>query len=172
MSSISRDNIYKLKILNMLMNKRGQGLSLNAIILIVLGVIVLFVLIAGFFLGTEGFRGLFSSNNVDKIATQCQTACQTNSKFDYCSADRDLIADEIKINDISCNLLNIDGRFGVASCPTITCDNECAQIKIKDKDGVDVSASEKDVCGSGEKDILGAKVVTSGNKCCIAIPAA
>ena len=47
------------------MNKKGQGLSINAIILIVLGIVVLVFLILGFALGWGNLRDkVFSSNKV------------------------------------------------------------------------------------------------------------
>ena len=75
-------------------DKRGQGLSVNAIILIILGLVVLAALIIGFTFGFQGLKDRFStSNNVGTIVSACQTACATNDAFSYCTTKR-----EIKMN--------------------------------------------------------------------------
>jgi hypothetical protein len=72
------------------MSKRGQGLSTNAIILIILGIVVLAVLILGFTLGWQRIAPWISSSNVDSIVTQCEAACSLRSVYDFCSREREL----------------------------------------------------------------------------------
>ena len=64
-------------------NKRGQGLSTQAIILIVLGVAVLVIMIIGFTVGWDKIAPWLSRDNVDSIVTQCEVACSTQSVYDF-----------------------------------------------------------------------------------------
>jgi len=103
-------------------NKRGQGLSTNAIILIVLGVIVLVILIIGFTVGWGNIAPWLSRNNVDTVVDQCETSCLTQSSYDFCIRKRELTADDQKLTDVTCNYLNQkQSQYGVKSCSAITC---------------------------------------------------
>ena len=104
-------------------NKRGQGLSVNAIILIVLGVVVLAVLILGFTLGWQKILPFVSTNNVNTLVTTCGIACSTNSQFDFCTVKRDLNVGDDSIKDVNCNYLaEKQKKYGVDSCGSI-CDD-------------------------------------------------
>lgn len=108
----------------MIKNKRGQGLSTNAIILIVLGVIVLVILALGFIMGWDKIAPwIFSSNNVDTIAQQCSVACTTGSTYDYCTLPR-----ELKFKDSISGLKSgtkykcvdlVNKNIGVEACPSL-----------------------------------------------------
>ena len=104
-------------------NKKGQGLSVNAIILIILGLVVLVALILGFTLGFQGLKDIFSTNNVGTIASACQTACATNAQYDFCTSPRDLKADNgVQIKDSTCLYLAEKRlEFGVSKCAEIIC---------------------------------------------------
>ena len=109
------------------MEKRGQGLSVNAIILIVLGIVVLAALIFGF---TAGFGGLkdkiIPSNNVQTIVSSCQTACATQSAYDFCTVKRELNAegDDKDLKDVTCNYLaQKQTGYGIDACSSISCEN-------------------------------------------------
>lgn len=71
-------------------NRRGQGLSVNAIILIILGLIVLVILILGFTVGWNRIFPFVQTNNVQNVATACEIACTTGSVFDYCEVEREV----------------------------------------------------------------------------------
>ena len=104
-------------------NKRGQGLSTNAIILIILGIIVLVILILGFTIGWNRFLPFISSNNVENIKTACSIACSTNSIYDFCSQERVLKAGGEEVT-ATCFLLasNEDyAKYGIEDCPAVTC---------------------------------------------------
>lgn len=104
-------------------NKRGQGLSVNAIILIVLGVFVLAVLIFGFTVGWQKILPFISTDNVDTLVTTCGIACSTNSQFSFCIDKRDLKAGDDSIKDVTCNYLAEEQKkYGIASCGSISCD--------------------------------------------------
>ena len=103
-------------------NKRGQGMSTNAIILIILGIVVLVVLILGFTMGWDKIAPWLSRNNVDTIVTSCEAACTIGGQYDFCTSGRNLRAD-VKLKDVTCNYLaeKRGSEFGVSLCPTITC---------------------------------------------------
>ena len=104
----------------MIENKRGQGLSTNAIILIILGVIVLVVLVIGFTMGWDKIAPWISTDNVDTIKTQCEVACSTNSVYDYCTKTRDLKAGEVEEIDKTCKDLS-ELSYGIGACSSIIC---------------------------------------------------
>lgn len=106
------------------MNKRGQGLSTTAIILIVLGVIILVILILGFVMGWEKIMPWIKpANNVKEVAQSCYLACSQEAKYDYCSDKRKLVTKEITLEDVNCNFLaEIKTSYGIAKCPAIRCD--------------------------------------------------
>lgn len=147
-------------------NKKGQGLSTNAIILIILGVLVLIVLIIGFTVGWNQIKEIIlPSNNVDKIVQQCNTACITNSKYDYCTKMRILKADKVEI-ETNCAVFSVISeysQYGIEECPLIDCDLDCGSIKVKGVDGLERMASAKDLCSDTEDDITSIADV----KCCI-----
>ncbi len=138
-------------------NKKGQGLSTNAIILIVLGVVVLIVLIVGFTVGWKNIAPWLSSDNVDTIVNQCGTSCTTNSKYDYCTKTRTLKAEEVEI-ETNCavfSVINEYSQYGIEECSLIDCNIECGGIKIVGAEGVEREASLKaeGLCLEGEDDI-------------------
>jgi hypothetical protein len=85
------------------MNKRGQGLSTNAIILIILGVIILVILILGFSLGWDKIAPwVKKETNVDDVGNACNIACSTNSVYDFCTKTVKLIDGNEEFSD-TCN---------------------------------------------------------------------
>ena len=113
------------------MNKKAQGLSTNAIILIVLGVIVLVVLAIGFMAGWEKIAPWMSKDNVGTIVQQCEVACTTNSVYDYCSKERVLNDGENKVTG-TCEIFQKSNKYGMASC-NIQCSNVGEIYETKDK---------------------------------------
>ncbi len=77
------------------MQKRGQELSTNAIILIILGVIVLVALAIGFYIGFDRIAPFLSGDNVQNVANQCSIACSTRATYDYCSKSLELKGDGV-----------------------------------------------------------------------------
>ncbi len=128
-SRANNKNLFKSDPLRfpMLLPRRGQGLSTNAIILIILGVIILVVLIAGFAIGWKQINPfLDSSNNVDIVVQQCQIACSTANAFDYCRVDRTLEDDSSKVFDKkiekTCDVFSNDliyEVYRIQKCPQI-----------------------------------------------------
>jgi len=113
------------------MNKRGQGLSTTAIILIVLGVILLIVLALGFTLGfSKIFPFLNPPSNVKQVVDKCSVACNSNAKFDYCTVEREVKVAEVlpadaanlgtKFKATCRDLSESVGVLGVGKCPPVT----------------------------------------------------
>jgi len=107
-------------------NKRGQELSTNAIIMIVIGIIVLVVMVLGFTIGWNRLLPFISSNNIENVKTGCSTACSTNNVYDYCTLPRN-VNDGVndKFTDTCFNLNTktdyASRNYGIESCSTITC---------------------------------------------------
>ncbi|MEK6926324.1 MAG: hypothetical protein AABW50_03535 [Nanoarchaeota archaeon] len=108
-------------------NKRGQGLSTSTIILLVLGLIILVVLIYGFYTGWKFLKDSTPDNNVDQVAQACQQACITKSTYDFCSRQR-----QITVGDQTPILGTCDGfsdstssvykaEYNIVTCSDITC---------------------------------------------------
>lgn len=123
-------NIFKQNNLEFNMqNKRGQELSTNAIIMIIIGIIVLVVLVLGFTIGWNKLLPfVFSSNNVENIKTACSLACSTVNTYDFCSAPRTLKAEDlpggIKEKEGNCNFFSSDRdylKYGIEPCSGVSC---------------------------------------------------
>lgn len=102
----------------LIMNNRGQGLSTNAIVLIILAVVVLAVLVIGFTMGWDKLAPWLDSNNVDTIVQQCSIACATNSVNDYCTKVRTLDDGENPEITGTCKDFS-EMTYGVEDCSNI-----------------------------------------------------
>ena len=106
-------------------SKRGQELSTNAIIMIVIGIIVLVVLVLGFTIGWNRLLPFVSSNNIENVKTGCSTACSTNNVYDYCALPRDV---KDGVNDkfaescynLSAKTEYVSRNYGIGACPGIS----------------------------------------------------
>ena len=131
-------------------NKRGQGLSTQAIILIVLGVFVLAILILGFTMGWKNIAPwLGGGDNVKTIVDACSVACGTQSQYDYCTVEREL--KDANDNEIktTCDVLSTSyTTYGIAECPSVT----CGVGKIHDDEGKAKLACIKDSATLNYKD--------------------
>jgi hypothetical protein len=112
------------------MEKRGQGLSTNAIILIVLGVVVLAVLVIGFTMGWDKIAPWISTDNVDTIKTQCEVACSTSSTYDFCTKERTLKMEGEEDKEVTCK--ELAGKYGIEDCSGL-CTESCVAKKAEDK---------------------------------------
>ena len=116
-----------------MMNKRGQGLSTNAIILIILGIAVLVMLILGFTIGWSKLLPFISSENVATVANGCVSACSTKSIYGFCTQPRTLIdAEDNEFTDTCYNFATDEkyAKYGVAACPSVTSD--CEALKAEE----------------------------------------
>jgi hypothetical protein len=113
-------------------NKRGQGMSVNTIIILILAVVVLVVLILGFSLGWNKVTPWISNENVDDVVTACSAACATNSQYDFCGIERVLRDAEKKKYEATCAVFASVSEFdlyGIESCG-IECQKSCGEISI------------------------------------------
>jgi len=98
------------------MNKKSQGLSINAIILVAIGLIVLVVLIAVFSGAMARFvQGLFG-------ATTCEKACKSVDRAVY----TDQTKDQCKTLEASERALLIEGEFDDVDIGEVCCCKENA----------------------------------------------
>jgi hypothetical protein len=128
------------------MNNKAQGMSTNTIILLVLGLIILAVLAAGFALGWSNFSNYFNKANVDDINSQCQASCTMSNKYDYCSGPKKLVDAEKKEVRTSCAVLAGESSFavyGINPCPSIECNLACENIEINGVKARKVSGTEQ-----------------------------
>lgn len=112
--------------------KRGQGLSTNAIILIILGVIVLAILILGFTLGWSRFVPFIKTDNINTIQSACSLACSQGVLYDFCTMNRTVTDGTHPSFQATCNQLSnpkealykansyIAG-YGIEACSQISC---------------------------------------------------
>jgi hypothetical protein len=112
-----------------MINKKGQGMSISTIILLILGLIVLVVLILGFVMGWKPLLALVSpGNNLKTIQQSCAMACTSNSQYDFCSVKRQVNDGkndkfEATCNDLATKQIYISREYGIEACPSITCAN-------------------------------------------------
>ncbi len=153
----------------MLNNKRGQGLSTNAIILIILGVVILVMLIVGFSVGWGTLVPFLKSDNVDTVVQSCATACSTGSVYSYCSKAKELETGEQEVETTCYMLEKLEefDRFGLDPC-NIDCSLNCGDVSVivdsveragklsqSNCTGTDITALVKDAGGN------------TGNNCCL-----
>ena len=69
-------------------NKRGQELSITTLILIIIGIVVLVLVIAGFTVGFGNLRErlgfIAGGSTVDSFAESCRISVATNAEFSFC----------------------------------------------------------------------------------------
>lgn len=125
-------------------DKRGQELSTNTIILIILGLAILVVLIFGFSTGWGFFKNILTPTNVDSIVEECASVCGVNQKFAFCSAERTLRVNEEDFSvKTSCEVLANSpsfAKYNVQKCSSIQCDLNCESILVDDKNAVVATA--------------------------------
>ena len=106
-------------------NKKGQGLSTNAIILIILGVVILVVLILGFTLGWDKIAPWFGGgSNVDKLVQQCTAACATQDIFYYCTTQLEVKVKGEEPSPMTCDLIakaDASKNYGLEQCQNFAC---------------------------------------------------
>lgn len=111
-----------------MLNKRGQGLSVNAIILIVLGIAVLAFLILGFAMGWQKILPFIGGDTVDSVVDSCNTACLAGQQYNFCARGMTLKVDgKLIAENVSCYTLATEPQYvqyGIKDCkdnPVVTC---------------------------------------------------
>ncbi|MCK9595600.1 hypothetical protein M0R19_00215 [Candidatus Pacearchaeota archaeon] len=108
-------------------NKRGQGLSVNMIILIILGLAVLVILIIGFTMGWQTILPFLGGDTVDKVVQDCSTSCLAGQQYNFCVRARDLKIDGKLMATDTCFNFATDtkySQYGVQLCdnPQVVCE--------------------------------------------------
>lgn len=120
-------------------NKRGQGLSTSAIILIILGIFILVILILGFTIGWEKLNPFLPSNNVNSLKDACSLACTQNSVVDFCTINREFNMKKdtptglVSGKEYTCvQLADFESELGIESCSNlcISCKSVGGEIKL------------------------------------------
>ncbi len=111
--------------------KRGQGLSTNAIILIILGVVILAILILGFTIGWNTFLPFLKTNNVQNVKTSCNLACSEGNTYNFCSENQTIndgthpsfMATCAQLSNSTSNAYKVGdyASYGISNCPSISC---------------------------------------------------
>lgn len=122
-------------------------MSVNTLILIVLGVLILVFLIIGFSIGwNKIFPFINPPNNVKDVVDRCNYYCDIQSKYDFCSSVRDVKvegaleipanSDKYQYGDLTfgdrqgkfkgtCSELTMLGtQLDVRTCGAIICDSD------------------------------------------------
>lgn len=110
-------------------NRRGQGMSISTIILLILGVIILVVLVLGFSVGWNKILPFVSQDNVNTVSQQCNVACTTNDIYSFCTKSNDLTANGSTVKG-SCYDFSTNASFsayGIATCPALQ--SSCPQAR-------------------------------------------
>jgi hypothetical protein len=107
-----------------MLNKRGQGLQISTVVLLILGIAILVILVLGFTIGWQKLLPFISSNNINTIVSQCQASCTTSDTYGYCSLERTLTADDLpgtlKEAKGNCTFFATDpsyAKYAIAQCP-------------------------------------------------------
>lgn len=116
------------------MSKKAQGMSINTVILLILAVIVLVVIIAGFTMGWSGMwervQGFFSKSNVDAVVATCNIQCTTQQKQEFCCTPKtlrevDTNTKKIITSEVQCKDAKLLSKIECAGKDTLCTDYPC-----------------------------------------------
>ena len=91
-----------------MLNKIKHRLSVNPIIMIVLGVVVLVLLVFGSTMGWKMSGSVVLRGDVDTIEKVCNDACDTQNVYHYCTIKRQVRLDEDVLKTINTDLVNVE----------------------------------------------------------------
>ncbi len=105
-----------------MINKKGQGMSISTVILLILGLIILVVLALGFIMGWNKLLPFIGTTNLDTVKNSCAAACSTGAQYDYCAVLREVKDGtndkfEATCNDLATKQNYISRQYGIESCP-------------------------------------------------------
>lgn len=125
-------------------NKRGQGLEVSTLILIVLGVIILVLLVLGFSMGWgnlwEKVNIFQGGSSIESVIQGCKVAVSSASTYSYCQDFKKVKVDG-KDAYLNCEDSRVSGNLGGS---TLTCTNGKALIESKCSSLVDNAPVSKD----------------------------
>jgi len=140
------------------LNKRGQGLTIGTVILIILGITVLVFLIIGFSQGWDLFFGKFelTPSALETTAQACQGYAMASLKFDYCKLRK-----VEKNTYVNCEFSMIQNNYPDAVSEDINCTvvdpdnlvNFCNDINEDKREKVEVNGDScSDIFGATNAD--------------------
>lgn len=105
-----------------MVNKRGQGMSISTVILLILGLVILVVLILGFTMGWKKILPFVSGNNLDGVKNSCTIACSTGGVYDYCGLKKDVKDGtnpkfQASCNELATQTVYVNRNYGIPDCP-------------------------------------------------------
>jgi hypothetical protein len=110
-------------------NKRGQGLEVSTLILIVLGVIILVLLVLGFSMGWgnlwEKVNIFQGGSSIESVIQGCKVAVSSASTYSYCN-DFKKITVNGKIEYVNCEDARVIGSLGGS---TLSCTDSAKIIE-------------------------------------------
>lgn len=105
----------------MILNKKAQTNTINIIIAIILGIILIIFLIWGFSTDWRTFRGTTNpytgESNIDSVLNACKNNCQMNMKETYCNDKKEIIK-----QDQQKTCYELEQERNDLSCPNINCE--------------------------------------------------
>lgn len=113
-------------IVDVTMDKRGQGMSISTIILLILGVIVLAILAIGFSVGWQKINPFVGGNNIQTVQTQCTAYCASGDSYSYCTKGLTLKTDSATYKNVTCDFMSSQldiqiPTLKIDTCPSISC---------------------------------------------------
>ena len=103
------------------MIKRGNQMTIGAIMTIIISIVVLVFLIYGF---STGWGNLWDKVtnlgggeiNIDTVATTCLLACVEEKERSFCAEKREIISEKGSEGYYSCEIWATSGKFGIKGC--------------------------------------------------------
>ncbi len=109
------------------MNKRGAETTIGTIVVVILAILVLVIVAAGFSIGWKNLWArinIFTPSvaSIDAVVAKCDAMCLANQKYSYCCDEQTV---KIKENTItkSCDSMKNDEQLPI-TCETIKCKDE------------------------------------------------
>lgn len=122
----------------MVVNKKGQEMSVSTLVLIVIGIIILVVVILGFSMGWQNLWNKINifggASNVQTVIQSCQLAAASDSTYSYCSEFKKVTIDG-KTRYINCEAPQVSGLDKTLTCiPSMKerINSFCASLKQSD----------------------------------------
>lgn len=108
-------------------DKKGMEMAISTLIIIILAVIILVSVIFIFTSGSGKFKDLISvfssKSNVDSVVDNCNNLADTNQKYEYCCAPKNIkLASGVQL-ELSC--LNANNASWGSSIKKINCGGVC-----------------------------------------------
>lgn len=130
----------------MVKGKKGAEMTVGTLVVIVLAIIVLVVLVLGFSTGWKDLWGritaFFGGANVGTIVQACTVACQAGNKYDFCTRERTITAEDKRFS------VNVKGEIIGSSAEKLTPDDRKEMEglkKIKDSELTDAQKTRINV---------------------------